>query len=112
MVSGFAPAPGSTGSDRSVSAYLPLSPGIVAALSTATICAPPLGSPRCSSAGVPAGDESAARNLSADNDASAAGAAIASAYGRLLQWLGTIMATTVSLSKQLLDVLWMAPSWD
>jgi hypothetical protein len=33
------------------------------------------------------------------------GAAIASAYGRLLHWLGMIMATTVSMSKQLLDVL-------
>jgi hypothetical protein len=67
---------------------------------------------RCNTAGVLAGDESAARILSADNDASATGAAIASAYDRLLYWLGMIMATSASMSKQLLNVLQMAASWD
>jgi len=56
-----------------------LSPGIVAAPSTATIAAPPPGSARCNSAGALAEDESAARILSADKYASAADGAIASA---------------------------------
>jgi hypothetical protein len=56
-----------------------LSPGIVAAPSTATIAAQIPGSARCNSAGALAEDESAARIPSADKHASAVGAAIASA---------------------------------
>jgi len=56
-----------------------LSPGIVAAPSTATIAAPPPGSARCKSAGAPAGDERVLRIPSADSAAAAAGEAIASA---------------------------------
>jgi len=56
-----------------------LSPGIVAAPSTATIAAPPPGNARCNSAGGLAEDESAACIPSADNAASAAGGPIASA---------------------------------
>jgi hypothetical protein len=41
--------------------------------------APPHGNVRCNNAGVPAGDENAARSLSADNTASAACAPNASA---------------------------------
>jgi hypothetical protein len=47
--------------------------------SSATISAPLSGILRCNSAGAPAEDENAARILSADEDASAAGGAIASA---------------------------------
>jgi hypothetical protein len=53
--------------------------GIVAAPSTATIAAPPLGSAHCNSAGVLAEDESAAHILSADSAASAADVPRASA---------------------------------
>jgi len=47
--------------------------------STATIAAPPPGNAGCNTAGAPAGDENAARIPSADNRASAADVAIASA---------------------------------
>jgi len=47
--------------------------------SIATIAAPLSGTLRCHIAGAPAGDESAARILSADTGAFAAGGAIASA---------------------------------
>ena len=57
--------------------YVPLSPGSVVAPSTAPTSAQPSGTPRCNNAGAPAGDESAARILSADNTASAADTAIA-----------------------------------
>jgi hypothetical protein len=43
------------------------------------ISAPPTGSLGCNSVGVPAGDENAARTLSADNAAGAAGVLNASA---------------------------------
>jgi len=56
-----------------------MSPGIFAALSGATIAVPLPGSVRCSSAGVPAEDENAARIPSADTAASAAGVLNASA---------------------------------
>jgi hypothetical protein len=48
-------------------------------ISGATTSAPPPGSTGCNSVDVLAGDESAARILSADNDASAADTAIAAA---------------------------------
>jgi hypothetical protein len=70
---------GSAGFDRSVSVGPPPSPGISLALYSVTISAPPPGIPGCSSAGVPAGAESAARILSADNGVFAAGVPIASA---------------------------------
>jgi hypothetical protein len=54
-----------------------LSPGIVAAPSTATIAAPPPGTPHCNSAGALAEDESAARIPSADKAAYAAAGVIA-----------------------------------
>jgi DNA-binding PadR family transcriptional regulator len=73
LVSGFGPVPGNADFGRSVSVCPPPSPDIVAALSTATISAPLSGSPRCNTVGVPAGGESAARSLSADNAASAVG---------------------------------------
>jgi hypothetical protein len=56
-----------------------LSRGIVAAPSTATIAAQLPDSARCNNAGAVAEDESAVRIPSADNVASAAGGAIASA---------------------------------
>jgi hypothetical protein len=65
---------GTVGPARCAPVGLPLSPGIFAALSVATIAAPLPGSVRCSSAGVSAGDENAVRILSADTTASAAGA--------------------------------------
>jgi len=67
VVSGFGRAPDSAGFGRCVSPGPPLFPDIVAAPSTAPISAPPAGSFRCNSAGAPAGDESAARSLSAGN---------------------------------------------
>jgi hypothetical protein len=63
VVSDYAPAPGSAGFARSVSACPLSSPGISAAPSTATIPAPPPRSARCNTAGATAGDESAARIL-------------------------------------------------
>jgi len=79
VVSGCGPAPGSAGFARSVAVCPPWSPGIAAAPSTATIPALPPDSARCNSVGVLAGDESAARILSADSAACAAGVPIASA---------------------------------
>ena len=78
MVSVSGRAPGSAGFARSVSAGPPSSPDISLGLSSATISAPPYGSPRCNSAGALVGDENAARIPSADNRASAADGAIAS----------------------------------
>jgi len=83
-LSGFAPAPDSAGFDRSSSVGPPPSPGISLALYGVTISAPPPGIPGCSSAGVPAGDESAARILSADNGVSEAVEAIVSARKKAL----------------------------
>src|SRR2546425_6352480 len=56
-------ARGSVGFARSVFVGLTPFPGIFLGLSGATISAPPPGIPRCSSAGAPAADESAARTL-------------------------------------------------
>jgi len=55
-----------------------LSPGISLGLFGATISAPPAGSPRCNSAGMPVEDENAARILSVDTAASAPDGAIVS----------------------------------
>jgi len=79
VVSGSARAPGSAGFARSVSVGPPPSPGSVVAPSTATIAGPPSGTARCNNAGAPAGGESAARILSADNAGPVACGPIASA---------------------------------
>jgi len=79
MVSGPGPAPCSTGSDRSVSAFPLSSLGIVVAPSIATISVRPPGSVRCNSADALGRVENAARTLSADTFVIVAGGAIASA---------------------------------
>jgi hypothetical protein len=73
VASGSGHAPDGVGFAHSVSVCPPSSPGIFAALSTATTSAPPPGNARCNSVGAPAEDENAARIFSADNAASVAG---------------------------------------
>jgi len=79
MVFGFGHVPGSAGFGRSVSVCPLSSSGIGAALSIATISAPPCYNTCCNSAGAPVGDENAARILSTGNAVVVVGGALASA---------------------------------
>ncbi len=79
MVSGSGPAPGIDGFDHSASVGPPPSSGIFLGLSIATISAPLPDNTDCNSVGALAEDDSAARILSIDNTASAAGGVLASA---------------------------------